>query len=118
MSELDPRLLLRGYAIGIFPMADSRDADELFWVEPRNRAIIPLDGFHMSRSLAPDACARTFTVTRDRAFAEVIRGLRRPRGDLDQRRHRTRDAGAPRQRPRPFDRSAGTAASWSAGSTA
>ena len=39
MSRLDPRLLLQGYASGIFPMADSRDADELFWVEPRNRAI-------------------------------------------------------------------------------
>jgi len=51
VSELDPRLLLQGYATGIFPMADSRQADELFWVEPKNRAIIPLDGFHVSRSL-------------------------------------------------------------------
>ena len=51
MSRLDPRLLLQGYATGIFPMADSRGADELFWVEPRNRAIIPLDRFHVSRSL-------------------------------------------------------------------
>ena len=39
MSHLDPRLLLQGYASGIFPMADSRDASELFWVEPRTRAI-------------------------------------------------------------------------------
>ena len=52
MSRLDPRLLLQGYAAGIFPMADSRDADDIFWVEPRNRAIIPLDAFHVSRSLA------------------------------------------------------------------
>jgi len=51
MSRLDPRLLLQGYATGIFPMADSRDADELFWVEPRNRAILPLDHFHLSHSL-------------------------------------------------------------------
>ena len=51
MSRLDPRLLLQGYAAGIFPMADSRDASDLFWVEPRSRAIIPLDKFHMSRSL-------------------------------------------------------------------
>ena len=51
MSRLDPRLLLQGYATGIFPMADSRDAAELFWVEPRNRAIIPLDRFHVSHSL-------------------------------------------------------------------
>ena len=40
---LDPRLLLQGYAAGIFPMADSRDAAEIFWVEPRQRAILPLD---------------------------------------------------------------------------
>ena len=74
MSQLDPRLLLRGYAVGIFPMADSRDADELFWVEPQNRAIIPLGGFHMSRSLARRLRSGTFRVTRDGAFAEVIRG--------------------------------------------
>jgi len=74
MSLLDPRLLLRGYAVGIFPMADSRDADELFWVEPQHRAVIPLDGFHMSRSLARRLRSGTFAVTRDRAFAEVIRG--------------------------------------------
>ena len=51
MSRIDPRLLLQGYASGIFPMADSRDASELYWVEPRKRAIIPLDRFHVSRSL-------------------------------------------------------------------
>ena len=51
MSRLDPRQLLQCYAAGIFPMADSRTAAELFWVEPRHRAIIPLDAFHMSRSL-------------------------------------------------------------------
>ena len=74
MSGLDPRLLLRGYAAGIFPMADSRDAEDIFWVEPRSRAIIPLDGFHLSRSLSRALRRGTFTVTRDRAFAEVIRG--------------------------------------------
>ena len=72
MSRLDPRLLLQGYATGIFPMADSRDADELFWVEPRNRAIIPLDKFHVSRSLRRTFRSGRFDVTRDRAFAEVI----------------------------------------------
>ena len=72
MSRLDPRLLLQGYATGIFPMADSRDADELFWVEPRNRAIIPLDKFHISRSLKRTLRSARFAVTRDRAFAEVI----------------------------------------------
>jgi leucyl/phenylalanyl-tRNA--protein transferase len=72
MSRLDPRLLLQGYATGIFPMADSRDADELFWVEPRNRAIIPLDKFHASRSLRSTIRSGKFEVTRDRDFAGVI----------------------------------------------
>jgi len=72
MSRLDPRLLLQGYATGIFPMADSRDAEELFWVEPRNRAIIPLDRFHASRSLRRTLRSGRFAVTHDRAFAGVI----------------------------------------------
>jgi leucyl/phenylalanyl-tRNA--protein transferase len=72
MSRLDPRLLLQGYATGIFPMADSRDADELFWVEPRNRAIIPLDRFHLSRSLRRTLRSGRFQVTHDRNFKGVI----------------------------------------------
>ena len=72
MSRLDPRLLLQGYAAGIFPMADSRDASELFWVEPRARAIIPLDGFHLSRSLKRTLRSGKFTLTLDRDFAGVI----------------------------------------------
>ena len=73
MSEgLDPRMLLRGYAAGIFPMADSRNAGDIFWVEPRSRAIIPLEGFHLSRSLARRVRSGTFSVTRDRAFPEVL----------------------------------------------
>ena len=72
MSRLDPRLLLQGYATGIFPMADSREADELFWVEPKNRAIIPLEAFHLSRSLKRTLRWGRFIVTRDRDFAGVI----------------------------------------------
>jgi len=72
MSRLDPRLLLQGYASGIFPMADSRDADELFWVEPRNRAIIPLDRFHVSHSLKRTIRSGKFELTRDRDFVAVI----------------------------------------------
>src|SRR4051812_49680238 len=53
-------------------MADSREADELFWVEPRNRAIIPLDSFHVSRSLGRTIRSGKFSVTRDRDFAGVI----------------------------------------------
>ena len=72
MSRLDPRLLLQGYANGIFPMADSRDADELFWVEPRTRAILPLAGFHLARSLRRTLRSGRFTVTHGRDFAAVI----------------------------------------------
>jgi len=74
MTRLDPRLLLQGYATGIFPMADSREAHELFWVEPKNRAIIPLDLFHMSRSLRRTLRSGRFLVTHDRDFAGVIAG--------------------------------------------
>jgi leucyl/phenylalanyl-tRNA--protein transferase len=72
MSRLDPRLLLQGYATGIFPMADSRDAAELFWVEPRNRAILPLDHFHLSHSLRRTLRSGRFEVTRDADFAAVV----------------------------------------------
>ena len=72
MTRLDPRLLLQGYASGIFPMADSRDAGELFWVEPKHRAIIPLEGFHLSRSLRRTLRSGRFTVTCDRDFGAVI----------------------------------------------
>jgi leucyl/phenylalanyl-tRNA--protein transferase len=72
MSHLDPRHLLQGYATGIFPMADSRDAAELFWVEPKNRAIIPLDRFHVSRSLRRTIRSGKFAVTCDTDFAGVI----------------------------------------------
>jgi len=72
MSRLDPRILLQGYATGIFPMADSRDAHDLFWVEPRNRAIIPLHKFYLSRSLRRTLRSGRFIVTRDHDFAGVI----------------------------------------------
>jgi leucyl/phenylalanyl-tRNA---protein transferase len=73
MSRLDPRLLLQGYATGIFPMADSRDAADLFWVEPRNRAVLPLDRFHLSRSLRRTLRSGRFDVTHDQDFPAVIR---------------------------------------------
>ena len=72
MKGLDPDLLLRAYSIGVFPMSDSRDAREVFWVEPRRRAIIPLDRFHLSASLRKKLRSNRFEVTRDRAFAQVL----------------------------------------------
>jgi leucyl/phenylalanyl-tRNA--protein transferase len=73
MKTLDPDLLLRAYSIGVFPMSDGRDARDLYWVEPRRRAIIPLAGFHLSRSLRKSIRSDEFAVTRDAAFAEIIR---------------------------------------------
>ncbi len=73
MAALDPDLLLRAYSIGVFPMADSRDADEVFWVEPRRRAILPIGEFRMSRSLRKTIRSGTFRVTADEAFGRVVR---------------------------------------------
>ncbi|HEX8192002.1 MAG TPA: leucyl/phenylalanyl-tRNA--protein transferase [Allosphingosinicella sp.] len=70
---IDPELLLRAYSIGVFPMSDSRDAGDVFWVEPRRRAILPLDNFRLSRSLRKTIRSGRFAMTADTAFAEVVR---------------------------------------------
>jgi leucyl/phenylalanyl-tRNA--protein transferase len=69
---IDIALLLRGYASGIFPMADARDDPHAYWVEPKKRAILPLDQFHLSRSLAKQVRQDRFSVTTDTAFAQVV----------------------------------------------
>ena len=71
------------YREGIFPMADSRDDPEIFWVEPRRRAILPLDGFHLSRSLARTLRRGRFAVTCNAAFDEVMNSCAAPRHDGD-----------------------------------
>lgn len=71
--------LLLAYRSGIFPMADNREDTEVFWVEPRERAIIPLEGLHLSKSLKKVIRADRFTVTVDRAFERVIRACAEPR---------------------------------------
>jgi leucyl/phenylalanyl-tRNA--protein transferase len=71
-QQLDLDTLLRAYAIGWFPMADSRDADGVHWVQPKERAILPLDGFHLSRSLRKTLLSERFTTTADRAFDAII----------------------------------------------
>lgn len=65
-------LLLKAYAHGIFPMADSRDDSNAFWVEPKTRAILPLDCIHISKSLAKTIRQDRFTVTADTSFSAVI----------------------------------------------
>ena len=71
-QPIDPRLLMRAYRAGIFPMADARDDPEVFWVEPRSRAILPLEGFHLSASLAKVLRRDRYEVTCDAAFDAVI----------------------------------------------
>lgn len=78
MATLDPDLLLRAYTVGVFPMADSRRARDIFWVEPKKRGILPLDGFHLSRSLAKTLRSERFTVTADADFSAVVRHCAEP----------------------------------------
>ena len=72
--DLTADLLLRAYAMGIFPMAERRDDAQVFWVDPRRRGIIPLDGFRISRSLARRMRRGEHAVTVDRDFAGVLDG--------------------------------------------
>ncbi|WP_340247281.1 leucyl/phenylalanyl-tRNA--protein transferase [Sulfitobacter pontiacus] len=74
MPDLTPELLLHGYSIGIFPMAEHRDDPEIFWVDPRRRGVFPLDGFHISRSLARAMRRTRFTITTNTAFNDVVTG--------------------------------------------
>jgi leucyl/phenylalanyl-tRNA--protein transferase len=76
---IPPELLLQAYRAGIFPMSDSRDDPEVYWVEPRMRAILPLGGFHLSRSLARTLRRGRFRVTCNEAFDAVIDACAAPR---------------------------------------
>ena len=70
---LDPDLVLQAYAAGIFPMAERRDDPEVFWVDPRRRGILPIDGFHLSRSLARRLRRTPHDMRINTAFGEVMR---------------------------------------------
>ncbi len=72
MTALDPKLVLGAYAVGVFPMSDHRTADSIYWVEPKRRAIMPLDGFHLSQSLRKTIVSERFCVTVDTAFEQII----------------------------------------------
>lgn len=69
---LSPELLLRAYASGIFPMAESRGDPGMFWVDPRMRGVLPLDGFHISRSLGRRMRKGDYRVTLDEDFSAVV----------------------------------------------
>ena len=72
MPELTPDMLLRAYAIGVFPMAEDRDDPDLFWVDPRMRGVIPLDEFHVPKRLRRTVRGGKFRVTVDTDFEATI----------------------------------------------
>lgn len=79
VEPIDSGLLMLAYRGGVFPMADSRDDPEVFWVEPKWRAILPLEGFHCSRSLAKRLRRGEYRVTCNLAFAAVMSACAAPR---------------------------------------
>lgn len=72
--SLTPALLLHGYSIGIFPMAEHRDDPEIFWVDPKKRGVLPIDNFHISRSLTKRMRKTNLRVTVDYDFEGVVDG--------------------------------------------
>lgn len=74
MSEIDAEMLLRAYAYGVFPMAESRDDPHLYWIDPEARGILPLDGFHVPKRLKRTIRQRLFDIRIDSAFHEVMHG--------------------------------------------
>lgn len=83
MSETDfpvtPEILLRAYAAGMFPMAESADDPSLHWIEPQKRGILPLDGFHLSSRLARLVQQAKYRVVIDQDFEAVINACASPR---------------------------------------
>ncbi len=73
-SQLSPELLLHAYSIGVFPMAESADDTEVFWVDPKRRGILPLDGFHISRSLKKRIRTCGYDISFNRDFSGVVHG--------------------------------------------
>ncbi|WP_455872790.1 leucyl/phenylalanyl-tRNA--protein transferase [Rhizobium yanglingense] len=69
---ITPEILLRAYSIGLFPMAESADDPEIFWVEPELRGVLPLDNFHVSKSLAKTIRRQPFDIRFDHDFDAVI----------------------------------------------
>lgn len=72
MTAITPEILLRAYSAGLFPMAESADDPEVYWVQPKVRGIIPLDTFHVSHSLAKTMRQKPFDIRVDTAFDRVM----------------------------------------------
>jgi leucyl/phenylalanyl-tRNA---protein transferase len=77
--EITPEVLLKAYACGIFPMAESAEDPALYWIEPEERGIIPLDRFHLPARLARTVRSDQFAITVDRDFEGVLDGCAEPR---------------------------------------
>jgi leucyl/phenylalanyl-tRNA---protein transferase len=78
LVDITPEVLLKAYACGIFPMAESAEDPALYWIEPERRGVIPLDRFHVSTRLARTVRSDCFTVVIDRDFDAVISGCSEP----------------------------------------
>ena len=78
MNRILPDMLLQAYTIGVFPMAENRHDDRLFFVDPDTRGVIPLDNFHIPRSLKKLIRQRRYTITCDTAFSAVLDGCAEP----------------------------------------
>ncbi len=85
MPAITSEIMLRAYAAGIFPMAESADDPSLFWVEPEVRGVIPLDGFHLPSRLARTVRSDRFEIRIDREFDARHRSLRRSRSRIGPR---------------------------------
>ena len=72
--EITPELMLRAYRHGLFPMAETRRGDRLYWLDPERRGVLPLDRFHLSRRLLRTVLSGTFEVTADQDFPATILG--------------------------------------------
>jgi leucyl/phenylalanyl-tRNA---protein transferase len=81
--ELTPELIIRAYQAGIFPMAEDADADDLFWVSPQKRGILPLDSFHVSRSLRKTLRSHPYAIRVDTDWKGIVEGCATEGTDRD-----------------------------------
>ncbi len=72
LARITPQLLLHAYASGVFPMAEGAASETLFWIDPRRRGVIPLDGLHVPRRLGRSFRTGTFQIRIDADFAGVV----------------------------------------------
>ena len=84
MTAITPQVLLKAYAVGVFPMAESADDPALYWVEPDERGLIPLDKFHISHSLKKSVRHAGFEIRIDTAFEQVMRHCAEKTDDRDE----------------------------------